>query len=385
MIPRTEEVSVREIDGLNRRDVDQFIELPFRLYRNVPQWTPPLRFEIRNRLNPRKHTYFEHSAAGFFLAEKDGQVVGRIAVLRQRFYNEAHQNDTAFFYWFESTDDQSVAEALFNAGKVWGQQRGLRQLLGPVGFIQPDPPGILVQGFEHEGTGDVPWHFPYYEDLLLRAGFESHTDYLSGYIDRSIPFPDAAVAQGQEALITGGYQMQVLANRRTLRNWAPQFFSTYLTAFEAVPDFYGMSGRDFTALFERMRFIIDLKTTQGLLKGDELRGFILSFRDVTPALKKARGGLLPFLWWHLLSRFSRPQQCNIIALGVLPEHQKGGVNLALLSELLISLRDTGYARAEIVQIVKGNANTHGDMTRLGAKWDKCHRVYRREISPDPAS
>jgi len=379
MTPSSDAVAVREIDGLNRRDVDQFIELPFRLYRDVPPWTPPLRIELRERMNARKHPFYEHSAAGFFLAEKAGQVVGRIAVLRQRFYNEAHQNDTAFFYWFESEDDQAVTDGLFQAGEAWARHRGLRRLLGPVGFIQPDPPGILVQGFEHEGTGDVPWHFPYYETLLQRAGFEFHRDYLSGYIDQSFPVPEAMVAQGQAALKNGGYHMQTLESRSAIRAWAANFFSTYLTAFEAVPDFYAMSARDFEALFERMRLVIDLKTTKGLLKGDELRGFVLSFRDVTPGLKKANGRLFPFGWWHLLRSRAQTRQCNIIAYGVLPEHQKGGINLALLSELLVSLRNAGYDRTEIVQIVKGNANTHGDMTRLGAKWDKCHRVYHREI------
>lgn len=378
-------VTVREIDACHRRDVAKFIDLPFRLYREVPQWTPPLRTEMRERMNARQNPFFEHSAAGFFLAEKAGRVVGRVAVLRQRFYNETHQNDTGFFYWFESEEDQAVTDSLFEAAEAWARDRGVRRLLGPVGFIQPDPPGILIEGFEHEGTGDVPWHFPYYQTLLQNAGFEFHRDYLSGYLDRGFPTPEVLVAQGQATLKSAGYRMQTLQNRSAIRGWAADFFSTYLTAFEAVPDFYAMSARDFEALFKRMRMVIDLKTTQGLLKDGELRGFVLSFHDVTPGLKKARGSLFPFGWWHLLRSLFRSRQCNIIAYGVLPEHQKRGINLALLSELLASLERAGYERTEIVQIVKGNANTHGDMTRLGATWDKCHRVYRREVAPITAA
>jgi len=376
-------VTVREIRLAAQDDVARFIGFPFELYRTAPQWTPPVWLEMEELMNPAKNGFFAHSTGGFFLAERAGAVVGRIAALRQRFYNEKHQNDTAFFYWFESVDDQVVANALLGAAEEWARARGLRRMLGPVGFTQPDPPGILVRGFEHEGTMNVPWHFPYYERLILEAGYAAHTDYLSGYFDRTMKFPEEIATHGAAALQRGGYTIKRFKDTKEMRAWAPQFFTTYLNAFSGVPDFFAMSAREFGALMDKMLLVADPAVIKLLLDGDEVLGFVLSFRDITPGLRRSGGKLLPFGWWHLLRSRARSRQCNVIALGVLPDRQKGGANLALLAELLTTLRNSQYDRAEIVQIVGGNLNTHGDMTRLGAKWDKCHRVYRREWGRTP--
>jgi hypothetical protein len=376
-------ITVREIDLAAKAEVARFIDFPFGLYRDVPQWTPPLRLEMAELMDPRKNGFFDHSAGGFFLAERAGAVVGRIAALRQRFYNEKHQNDTAFFYWFESVDDQGVADALLGAAEAWARERGLRRMIGPIGFAQSDPPGILVRGFEHEGTMNVPWHFPHYERLVTAAGYAAHTDYLSGYFDRTMKFPGEVATHGASALQRGGYTIKRFKDKAELRAWAPQFFRTYLEAFTHVPDFFAMSPREFEALMDKMLLVADPAVIKLLLEGDEVLGFLLSFRDITPGLRRSGGRLLPFGWWHLLRSRAQSRQCNVIALGVLPERQKGGANLALFAELLSTLRDSAYDRAEIVQIVGGNLNTHGDMTRLGAKWDKCHRVYRREFDRTP--
>jgi hypothetical protein len=370
---------VREIDLADKSDVGRFIQFPFDLHREVTLWTPPVWLEMEEWMNPKKNGFFDHSTAGFFVAERGGVVVGRIAALRHRFYNEKHHNDTAFFYWFESVDDESVAAALFQAAESWARQRGLRRMLGPVGFTQPDPPGILVRGFEHEGTMNVPWHFPYYERLVTTAGYVPHTDYLSGYLDRKMAFPRELVEHGDAALARGGYRVKAFERRAEMWEWASAFFRIYLEAFSDVPDFYPMSAREFEALAEKMIMVADPAAMKILLRGDEMIGFLLCFRDLTPGLKKARGRLLPFGWWHLLRSRQTSRQCNIIALGVLPERQKGGANLALVGELVKTLAGSRDERAEIVQIVGGNLNTHGDMTRLGAKWDKTHRVFRRDF------
>jgi hypothetical protein len=372
-------VRVREIDLARAADVRRFIEFPFELYREAPQWTPPLRLEMKQLMDPARNAFFRHSQAGFFTAERRGRVVGRIAALRHRFYNEKHQNDTAFFHWFESVDDAAVAAALFDAAENWARERGCRRMLGPIGFIQPDPPGILVEGFEHEGTMNVPWHFPYYERLVTAAGFVPHTDYISGYFDRSYACPPELLAHADAAMAKWGYSVKSFRTKKELWAWTERFFTTYLEAFSDVPDFFPMSPPEFEALARNMMNVAEPSAIKLVLRGDEVIGFLLSFRDVTAGLRRARGNLLPFGWWHLLRSLKNSRQCNIIALGVLPQHQKGGANLTLFAELVRTLFASEYDRAEIVQIVRSNLNTYGDMSRLGAKWDKCHRVFRREL------
>lgn len=379
--PVREGVAVRAVDLAARAEVSRFVELPFQLYRDVPQWTPPLRRDVERQLDPARNAYFRHSQAGFFVAERAGVVVGRIAALRHRFYNEKHQNDTVFFHWFECVDDLAVSAALFATAETWARARGARRMLGPIGFIQPEPPGILVEGFEHEATMNVPWHFPYYERHITAAGFQPHTDYVSGYLDRSLPYPEELVARGEAAMQRRGYTARRFRDRREMEAWLGRFYTTYLEAFADVPDFYPLSPPEFAALSRDLLDLAEPATIQLLLREEEVIGFLLAFRDVTPGLRRARGSLWPLGWWHLLRSLQRSRQCNIIALGVLPQHQKGGANLALLATLISTLHASRFQRAEIVQIVRTNLNTHGDMSRLGARWHKVHRVFRREWTP----
>jgi len=373
------QVPVREVDLGCMEDVARFIDLPYRLYRREPLWTPPLRSEIRERMSPSTNGFFRHSEAAFFVADRSGPVVGRIAALSNRFYNEKHHNDTAFFYWFECVDDQSVADSLFAAAAAWARERGLRRIIGPLGFVQPDPPGILVHGFEYEGTANVPWNFPYYERLVARAGFEAHTDHMSGYLDRGFPYPEKLVAYADSSLERWGLTVRSFATKKELWAWAEPFYKAYLESFSEAADFYPMTPEEFEALAARMIGLASPSTMKVLLRGQELIGFLLAFRDITPGLRRARGDLLPFGWWHLLRSLATSEQCNIIALGVLYEHRKGGANLALYSELIKTLWPSRFKRAEIIQVSAANISTHGDMGRLGAKWHKCHRVYGREL------
>lgn len=380
-----EPATVREVDLADHRQVARFIKLPFDLYRGVPQWTPPLKMDMQRLMDPRRNAFFRHSQAGFFLAERGGRPAGRIAAIRQRFYNEKHHNDTAFFYWFESVDDSAVSAALFTAAEDWARSRGCRRMLGPIGFTQPDPPGILVRGFEHEGTVNVPWHFPYYERLVEAAGFASHTDYLSGYFDRSFKVPADLMAQADQAAARWGYTVRGYRTKKEMWEWVSRSFDTYLEAFGTVPDFFPMSPEEYEKLAEDMITLAEPSAMKVLFRGEELHGFLLGIRDITPGLRRARGRLLPFGWWHLLRSLRASRQCNIIGLGVVPGHRRGGANLVLFASLIRTLSALDMDRAEIVQVVASNINTTGDMTRFGARWDKCHRVYRREFDPAPAA
>ena len=124
-------VTTRQIDTRNKRDVETFVRFPFKLYANHPQWVPPLLIDVRLALNRDKHPFYEHSAADFFLAERGGEVVGRIAALENRRYNATHQTKQAQFYFFDCEDDTETAAALFGRVFTWATNRGLNQVVGP--------------------------------------------------------------------------------------------------------------------------------------------------------------------------------------------------------------------------------------------------------------
>ena len=163
-------MDIVRIDTSNKRDVRRFLDFPFRLYRGTPQWVPPFASDAQRMLDRRRHPFYTHSDADFFIALKNGRVVGRLAILDNRHYNAFNQTRTALFYLFEAENDRAISRGLFNAASDWARARGLTELFGPKGFTALDGIGLLVKGLPDRaplGTPSTPGCYP---EMLDDAG-----------------------------------------------------------------------------------------------------------------------------------------------------------------------------------------------------------------------
>ena len=160
-----------QVDTSSRTQVRQFLRLPFDLYRDVPQWVPPLAPDARRMLDRRRHPFYRHSDAAFFMAVDGEAAVGRLAVLNNAEYNVFNHERTAFFYLFDCVNDIEIAVALFDAASAWARACGLGRMIGPRGFSVFDGLGLLVRGFEHRPAFGLPYNPPYYPSLVEAAGF----------------------------------------------------------------------------------------------------------------------------------------------------------------------------------------------------------------------
>ena len=183
---------IRKLDTSSRRDVNRFIDLPFRIYRDCPQWVPPLVDDVKLMLNRKKYPFYEHSDADFFLAEREDRTVARIAVFENRHYNEHARSRTAFFYLFDAEDDPEAAVALFEQIEAWARARGLDKIVGAKGFLQGDGVGVLVEGFEHHPAVGIPYNHAYYGELIERAGYTRQRDFMSAYLPGNVELPPAS-------------------------------------------------------------------------------------------------------------------------------------------------------------------------------------------------
>src|SRR6185503_12289813 len=176
-------LNIEKIDTSNKEQVKRFVELPYRLYKDCPQWVPPLYVDAYLPLNRKKHPFFEHSEADFFIALRDGEVVGRISAAINQPFNEYHDVRKAHFYAFEAINDLEVARALFEAATDWAKSRGMDTLIGPKGLSPFDGYGILVEGFEHRQMMTMMnYNFAYYPKLLEALGFEKEVDFVCCYL-----------------------------------------------------------------------------------------------------------------------------------------------------------------------------------------------------------
>jgi len=371
---------IQRVDPANRRDVSRFVGFPFRLYSDHPQWVPPFLHEARAELDPRRHPFYQHSEAAFFLALSEGSVIGRLTVLDNQRYNKLHGERTAWFYHFEAADDCTVSRALFDAGFDWARSRGLQRIWGPKGLAHTDGQGILIEGFEHRPALGIPYNYPYYATLIEDAGLESNLDFLSWYMDQEIGLPTRFLEVAEKVKVRRGYRSLVYHRKEPLRAFLPQVRSIYNDAFKGVQGFVPITEAEILSIADRILSIADPELISLLLKGEDLIGFVLAYPDISAALQRCRGRLWPLGWFYLLRELRRTRWININGMGILEEYQGLGGNALLYAELARILVDhPQYRFADLVQIQETNLSIAQEMEALGVRAWKRHRVFQRSL------
>jgi hypothetical protein len=368
------------VDPENRRQVRDFLALPFRLYRDVPQWVPPLAGDERRRLDLKHNPYYRHSAAAFFLACEDGQAVGRLAALDNRRYNEHNRTRTAFFCLFECREDPGAAGGLFAAAFAWARGRDLDAMVGPKGFTALDGLGLLVKGFEHRPAFGLPYNLPYYAGLIEAQGFEKHADVVSGYLDPRIDCPPRIHALAERIRQRRGLHIARFATRRDLQRAVSHLEELYNGSLEGTPDGTPIDDVEVKALADQLLWFADPSLIKIVMKGERPVGFLLAYPDISAALQKTRGRLLPFGWLRLLRELHTTDWINVNGAGMLSEYRGLGGTAVLYSEMFKSVSENPrYRHAEVVQIGLENDRMQREMENFGLDFYKMHRTYRRHL------
>jgi len=370
-----------QLDLSNKRQTRDFLALPFSIYRDIPQWVPPLLTDERIRLDPKRFPFYKHSHAAFFLAYQDARPVGRLAVLDNRNYNEFNHESTAFFHLFECEDNLEAATGLFDAAFAWARARGLTKILGPKGFTPMDGFGLLVKGFEHRPAFGLPYNPAYHIPLIEAQGFQPHRDTVSGYLGADIQFPPRIHELAERVASRRGLRIARYAKRSDLRALVPQLKELYNNALRGTGGNAPLTDEDVNALADQLLWFADPKLIKIVMKGDVPVGFLLAYPDVSAALQKTRGRLFPFGWLTLLRELKRTDWLNINGAGLIPEYRGSGGMAILYSEIFKSVVESGQFRhAEVVQIGVENENMQREMENFGVDFYKMHRTYQRDLA-----
>ncbi len=380
-------MNIVEIDTRQRRAVKQFLELPFRLYRDVPQWVPPLRLEARRALDRRRNPFFEHSEAAFYLAVADGgRVQGRLAVLDNANYNQYNHERTAFFYLFECEDDPRAACGLFEAALAWARARGLDKLAGPRGFSVLDGLGLLIKGFEHRPAFGLPYNLPYYPGLVEAAGFRPAGDAVSGYLRADCVFPERIHVLSQIVQRRRHLHVERCETRADVRRVIPTLQTLYNAALANMSGGVPLTAAEVKALADQMLWFADPRLIKIVVHEPEAPsakpvpvGFLLAYPDVSAALQRTRGRLFPLGWLELLLELRRTKWVNINGAGISEQYRGLGGTALLFSEMQKSVSQGGFEHADIVQIGVENDKMQRELRELGIDFYKLHRVYARGL------
>lgn len=377
---------IHEVDTTRRRDVNRFINLPFELYKDSPYWVPTSRATTRMQLNREKNPFYRANDAVFFLAQQNGQDVGRIAVLHPARFNDLHDLQDSHFYLFDSIDDQGVANALFDAAVEWASKRGLSRFRGPLGFMALDGYGMLAKGFDHYPAVGIPYNYDYYPHLAEGWGFELEEQVLSGYAkipDLLEQFPEKIERVAEKVKERYGYTVKQFKNKREMIDWArPRIVELYNRIFMNQLGTPPLILEEFDLIIDDVFTITRPDMIKVIVReeDEQLVGFLFAFIDISRGLRKSRGRLLPFGLFYILHDLYTTDWLNLNGMGVMPEYQGLGGTSVLYAELRKTLMQfPRFVHADVVQISEFNAASLNEMKKFGMGWYKIHHIYHREI------
>jgi GNAT superfamily N-acetyltransferase len=355
--------------------------MPFKLYAGHPLWVPPIRVDIETRLNRNKHPFHEHSETEFFIAERNGEDVGRIAVIENKPYNQYHGKKQAQFYFFECVEDLEVAQALFEGAYEWARKRGLKQIVGPKGFGPLDGYGMLIEGYEFRPAMTMMnYNPPYYPDFIQQLGFEKEVDFVSCYLSATKFKLDERIHRiAERAARRSGLAVKRFKNKRELLQWAPRIGQTYNKTFINNWEYYPLTDREIDYVISEILTIANPKLIKIITHEDDVVGFLFAFPDVSAAIQRSKGRLFPFGILDMLVNMRRTEWVALNGAGVLPEYHGRGGNALLYSEMEKTVHEFGFRHADLTQVAESAVQMRHDLENLGGVPYKNHRVFIRDL------
>lgn len=370
----------------SRGDLRRFIGFPYRMYdaRRHPNWVPPLRLAVSDALDERKNPFYREAARALFLAERGGEVVGRIAAIENRTHNRFHEDRVGFWGFFECVDDQAVADALFAAAEGWLAERGLTVMRGPMTPSTNYECGLLVDGFEHRPTFMTAWNPPYYDALCTRAGFAKAKDLLAFWFDgetTGYALPEFVARQAERALAGGTLTFRDMDPGRFDEEVAG-LWATYNDAWERNWGFVPMSRAEFVHMAKDMKSLLDPRFAFVAEVGGEAVGFMLALPDYNEVLARNRSGrLLPLGGPLMLWGKRRIRNMRVMALGVRRAARSRSILALFTHEIMRRGKLYGKNGAEASWLLEDNQLIVKPMRAMGARERMRWRVYDRPVTP----
>jgi len=363
---------------VSKKDVETFIKLPWAIYKDYPQWVPPLLMDRRKLIDREKNPFYKHSVAEFFLARRNGAVVGRIGAIVNHNHNKEHKENVGFFGFFESIDDQAVADELFARARGWLKGQKVDSVRGPANPSVNDEYGLLVEGFDMPPVVLMTYNPPYYVALIEKAGFTKVKDLYAYQVAEKTVMSErleriSAQVKEREGLTFRTFNMEDfkgevdrikgLYNRAWMYNWG------------AVP----MTDEEFDYLARDLKPVIVPELVIIAEYRGEPIGFALSLPDLNIALKhNKRGWFLPGLY-SLMRYRKKIHSARILVLGVVRERLNTGAANVLFHETAVRGIRLGYTTGEAGWVLEDNVRMIRAAEFLNGKRYKTYRIYESKI------
>jgi len=360
----------------SRKDRWAFVELPWALYRDDPNWVPPLRQHFRELVGFKHHPFHEVAEVQTFLARRGKRVVGRIAGIVNHAHNKQHHEHIGFFGFFESINDQQVATALLDAVGTWLAERDISQIRGPANPSVNYELGLLVDGFDSPPTFMMTYNPPFYERLIVEAGFEKSHDLLAflGVLEQLPEVQKRLAPLAEMALERTGATIRSLDRGRFLEE-VEGFLELYNQSFVEMWGFVPMSKAEMRHTATALQHLIIPELAMIAEVNGTNVGCIFALPDFNPTIKKIDGRLFPTGFLRLILAKKHIQRVRILSINVAPEFQRWGLGLSLMNALVPKSLAQGLKEAEFSWVAESNSMARQGLVKGGAKIVKTYRMF----------
>lgn len=362
----------------NKRDFHTFLHFPYELHRQNPHWVPQPLISQKAILDRRRHPFYRTADAEFFLAERDGEVVGRIAAIHNRAHNDYHGDRTGFFGFFDCRDDDEAASALLDAAGAWCSERGLECIQGPMNPSTNYECAFLSEGFDGPPVIMMPWNPPYYLRLMEQAGMAAEKELLAYYVRSDLPIPEKLSRVAERTLAKEGVTIRTLDLSR-FREELDKVFMVYNDAWTDNWGYVPMSREEIETMARELKPVFDPRLILIMEKDGDPVGFLFAMPDLNQVFARMGGRLFPFGWWHLLRGRRRTSIVRVLAMGFRKSYTNMGFAAVIYEKIFRQANTLGYAGAEISWILEDNEPMNRIAKLLDGDLYRRYRIYSRPV------
>lgn len=377
-------VEIKKVE--TKKDLKRFIDFHYDLYKGNPYDAPTLFMDDMNTLRRDKNVAFDFCEAEYFLAYKDGKSAGRIAGIINHRANEKFKSKDVRFGWIDFIDDIEVSSALLNAVMEWGKSKGMTDIVGPLGFTDLDPEGMLTMGFDKLGTMETIYNYPYYPEHMEKlGGWKKDNDYVEYYLPMPDKVPEKFAKLAQ--LIEKRYNLHVrkVTMEDVKNGYAHDVFRVINETYKDLYGFVELTEKQIDQYVKSYMPMLDLNLVTVIEDGNKnnaIAGVGLTMPSMARAMQKCRRGrLLPFGWWHVLKalKWHKTDGVDLLLIGFKPEYRTKGANALLFADLIPRYIEYGFKWGETNVEMENNNGVQGQWSSLEHINHKRRRCYRKSI------
>ncbi len=367
----------------SRKDLKIFARFANNLYKGNRFYVPSMPWDDLNTFDKKKNGAFEFCEAGFYLAYRGSEVVGRVAAIVNSKANEAWKVRQVRFGWFDFIDDIEVSRALLDKVIEFGRERGMTQIMGPLGFTDFDPEGMLVEGFDRLSTMALIYNHPYYPEHMKKLGYVKETGWVEYRITIPEELPERHIKLARLVMERNGLKIRKFTRRQVKKEkYGRKLFELINETYCVLYGYSLLSEKQIDLYVDVYLGLVDLRMVTFIEDSEgNLIAAGVTMPSLSEALQECRGELLPFGWWHLLKSMylKKPDTLDLLLVGVKPEWQNKGVNSLLFLDLFKTVKDMGFKYAETNANLETNAKVQAMWAPFEKELHKRRWVFAKEI------